>query len=728
MLLKLQQKKLIKCKPMKAEDFTQFYFRNEYKPSTQDRRDFLKKLGGGIIVVFAVGKLSLLDGFSQETENYLTDELNFNAYLRVKEDGRVDCYTGKIEMGQGVVTSLAQVLAEELEVSVYAVDMIMGDTELCPYDAGTWGSLTTRFADPPIRAAAAEAREILMNLAAEHLGTTKGNLKVVEGVVYDKNSDQKISYAELTNGKKIIQNLENKPEIKKAKDFKIIGKPLPSLNALSKVTGKAQYSGDIKLPGMVYASIVRPNVYGSKKTAVNASGLIEFNDAELVEDKNLVAVIHSDPEIAYKAAKSVKVQWDEPEAKANTETIFKYLEENILDNKTYEKGGSLEGGKKVSKKLIEASYYDGYKAHASIETHVATCYFEGDKLTMWVSTQTPFGTREHVAKALEMPLEKVHIKQILLGGGFGGKTNSDQAIEAAIIAKLCGKPVQLVWTRKEEFMYDRFRTAAVMKVSSGIDNEGKLKLWEFDIYCAGTRGTNLFYEVPNNRTRIFNENNIHPFATGAWRAPGNNSTTFARESHIDVTAVAAGINPLEFRLQNLKDEDMKATLKLAAETFGWEKPKKEGHGYGIALGEDAGTKVALIAEVKVDKTTGVVQPIRVVCAQDMGQVVNPQGAILQTEGGITMGIGYALYEDIEFNGGDIKTTNFNSYEITRFSKTPKIECVFIDKMDSKPQGGGEPAIICVGGAIANAVFDACGARVYQMPVTPKRILDAIHQS
>jgi len=170
---------------------------------------------------------------------------------------------------------------------------------------------------------------------------------------------------------------------------------------------------------------------------------------------------------------------------------------------------------------------------------------------------------------------------------------------------------------------------------------------------------------------------------------------------------------------------MKATLELAVTTFGWDKTKKEGHGYGISLGTDAGTRVAMIAEVHVDKTTGVVKPIRVVCAQDMGQVVNPLGATIQTEGGITMGIGYALYEDIEFNGGAIKTKNFNNYEITRFSTTPKIECVFIDKMDAKPEGGGEPAIVCVGGAIANAVFDACGARVNQMPITPERILEAI---
>jgi isoquinoline 1-oxidoreductase len=368
------------------------------------------------------------------------------------------------------------------------------------------------------------------------------------------------------------------------------------------------------------------------------------------------------------------------------------------------------------------NYEDGYKAHATLETHAAVGYFEGDKLTMWVSSQTPFGTRQQVASALEVEPEKVHIKQIFIGGGFGGKAYNVQAVELALIAKEAGKPVQLVWDRKEEFMYDFFRTAALMKTTAGVDDSGKLQLWDFDIYCAGTRGTNLFYDIPNNRTRTFNARDIHPFYTGAWRAPGNNSTTFARESHMDVMANAAGIDPLKFRLMNMKDGRMKETLKLAVKAFGWPAKKKEGHGYGIALGDDAGTTVAMIAEVFVDKETGAVQPLRVLCSQDMGQVVNPHGAVLQTEGGITMGIGYALFEDIEFEGGHVKSDNFNNYEITRFSTTPKIECVFVDKMDAKPEGGGEPAIICVGGAIANAVFDACGARVTRMPITPERVL------
>ncbi|MBK5209003.1 MAG: xanthine dehydrogenase family protein molybdopterin-binding subunit [Flavobacteriaceae bacterium] len=711
---------------MRPDKIDELYFSDVNKPVLFDRRKFLKTLGKGIIVIFSLSKLSLLQGWGQTSAD--EEELDFNAYIRVKEDGRVDCYTGKIEMGQGIITSLAQVVAEELEISIESVDMIMGDTELCPYDAGTWGSLTTRFADPVLRAAAAEAREILLKFASEKLGEPIENLSINNGIISaNTNETNSVSYAALTKGKKIVHSLKNKPEIKKAKDFKIIGKPVISTDAIAKVTGKALFSGDIKLPGMVYATVVRPNIFGSKKISVNASELLEFEGVELIEDGDLVAVVHLDPEVANKAARKVSVIWDAPEAKADSESIFKYLEDTIKESKVFEEEGNLDTGKSVSKTIIEAEYYDGYKAHAPMETHSATCYFENGKLTMWASTQTPFGTREQLAKTFDMPIENVHIKQIFLGGGFGGKIYNEQAIEAAKIAKLCDKPVQLVWSRREEFMYDRFRPAALMKVVSGVDGSGKLNLWEFDIYCAGTRGTSLFYDIPNNRTRMFNKDNIHPFGTGAWRAPGNNSTTFARESHIDVTAHAVGIDVLEFRLNNLKNKNMAATLQLAAETFGWDRKKEDGHGYGIALGEDAGTCVAIITEVHVDKITGMVTPIKMICAQDMGQIVNPHGAKVQTEGGLTMGLGYALYEDIEFNGGKIKARNFNSYAITKFSVTPKIECVFMDKMDSKPQGGGEPAIICVGGAIANAVYDACGARINRMPITPKRILQAIQK-
>ena len=707
---------------MKSEEITKLYFRDVDQLPKIDRRGFLKRLGSGIIIVFSLSELALLEGCAPKEEG----APDFNAYLRVKEDGRVDCLTGKIEMGQGVITSLAQVLAEELEVSIDLVDMIMGDTDLCPYDAGTWGSLTTRFADPVLRAAAAEAREVLKELAAAKLGVKKDQLTAKNGTIFVTNDKSKsVTYAELTKGKKIVRTLKKKPEIKKASEFRIIGKPIISRDAVAKVTGKAKYTADIRVPGMVYASIIRPPAHGSKLLNVDKSKLKRYDGAEFVQDGDLLAVLHKDPTIASKAAGAVKAKWEIPESKADDKTIFEYLKKAADKEEITEEGGNLSSGREQAKTIAEAEYYDGYKAHASIETHAALAHFEGDKLTMWASSQTPFGTREALAETFKMPLEKVHLKQIFLGGGFGGKIYNQQAIEAAKLAKKSGKPVLLSWTRREEFMYDKFRPAAVMNVAGGVDDQGKLTFWEFDVYCAGSRGTKLFYDVPNNRTRSFDGDDIHPFGTGAWRAPGNNTTTFARESHIDILAHKAGIDPLEFRMKNLREPKMKQALEMAANEFGWDRKKPENHGYGIALGWDAGTYVAMIAEVKVDKNTGEVQPVKVVCGQHMGQVVNPHGATLQTEGGILMGLGYALKEDIQFDWGKVKNRNFDSYDFTRFSMAPEISCVFVDAMDEKPQGGGEPAIVCVGGAIANAVFDACGARVYQMPLTPERIKESM---
>ena len=276
-------------------------------------------------------------------------------------------------------------------------------------------------------------------------------------------------------------------------------------------------------------------------------------------------------------------------------------------------------------------------------------------------------------------------------------------------------------------MYDHFHSAGVVKINSGVTKAGKISLWDYNVYCAGSRGANLFYKVTDNRTLAWDSNaGLHPVATGAWRAPGNNMNTFARESQIDIMAHKTGMDPVEFRLNNLKEEKAVQALKLAAEKFGW-KPIKSpsGNGWGVALCWDAGTYAATIAEVKVDKSTGKVQPIRIVVAQQMGQVVNPLGATLQAEGSTLMGLGYTLTEDMEFNWKEVKIKNFDKYPITKFSMVPKVECYFVDAMDEPPQGGGEPAIVTVGGAIANAIFDACGARLHQLPMTPERVLEAM---
>jgi isoquinoline 1-oxidoreductase len=336
-----------------------------------------------------------------------------------------------------------------------------------------------------------------------------------------------------------------------------------------------------------------------------------------------------------------------------------------------------------------------------------------------------------VSDELGLPLEKVHLKQIFIGGGFGGKIYNQQAIEAAKIAKMSGKPIQLMWSRDEEFMYDMFRSAAVINIKSGVTDSGKISFWDYNSYYAGDRGAKLFYDIPNYKGITSSKEGIQPLGTGAWRAPGNNTNSFARESHIDMLARSVNMDPVEFRLNNLKNERVIKPLKAVAEKFGWTPNMTfpEGTGWGVALGEDVNVYIAMMAEVELNSQTGVVAVKRVVCSQDMGQVVNPQGSMLQIEGGITMGLGYALSEDIQFEGGSVKTSSFSDYEIARFSVTPpKIETVFIDDMDSAPLGGGEPSIICVGAVVANAIYNVCGARIHQMPLTPERVLKAMNES
>lgn len=383
----------------------------------------------------------------------------------------------------------------------------------------------------------------------------------------------------------------------------------------------------------------------------------------------------------------------------------------------------------MSTSVIERTYLDGYKAHAPIEPHAAVAIPEGPKVTVWASTQTPFLLKEEIVRELGLPPGNVRVITPYLGGGFGGKSRNLQAIEAARLAKMTGRPVQVAWTRQEEFFFDAFRPAAVVKIRSGITANGGMSFWDYSVYFAGERGSQHFYTIPHHSTRSFDVArgmSSHPFATGPWRAPANNTNTFARESQIDIMASEAGRDPLEFRLHHLPEGNMRGVLKAASEKFGW-KPAKgpSGRGYGISCGMDAGTFVATIAEVAVDRGTGDVKVKRVVCAQDMGLVINPAGATIQMEGCIMMGLGYALKEDVRFKNGEVLDENFDTYEIPRFSWLPKIETVLIDNKGADPQGGGEPAIITMGGAVANAIFDATGVRVYQLPMTPERILEAL---
>lgn len=693
------------------------------------RRSFIKILGGGIFIFFQPwGALDLLAIPAEQARSLTKD---YNAFLHIAEDGTISCFTGKIEMGQGVITSLAQMMADELNVPFEKVKMVMGDTDLCPYDAGTWGSQTTQTFGPAMRAATAEARAVLVDMASSQLGVPASQLEVRDGVVVDtKNAKNSVSYAQLAKGKKLEKYLDVKPAVEDYTKFTYVGKPYKKVDSVEKVTGQAKFAGDIKLPGMVFARILRPPSHGAKMTSVDVSGAEKIGSVKVVRDGDFIAVISEKRDKVDEAIVKIKAEYTFNELKVDDRTVFDWMVKAETRSNVVRTNGDLAEGRKISDKIFELEYHDPYVAHAAIETHTAIAQFEGDKVTVWASTQSPFGLQDSIVRELGLTREKVRVIAPCVGGGFGGKAAYQQGVEAAKLAKLTGKPVMLAWTRDEEFFYDTFHTANVIKVNSGIDKSGMITFWDYHVWFAGTRGSEVIYDVPHYKTTSYSENRnvfpVHPFGTGPWRAPNNNSNTFARESQIDIMASAAGIDPLDFRLRNLKDEKMIACLKSVADKFGYVPAKtSSGRGIGIACGHDAGTWVAVIAEVKVDRNTGKVQVVRIAASQDMGLCVNPEGALMQMEGCITMALGYTFSEEMHFEGGNILDRNFDTYQIPRFSWVPKIDCVILDRNDKPPRGGGEPAIIAVGAVVSNAIHDATGARLYRTPMTPERVLEAL---
>ena len=703
-------------------------------PASVTRRDFLKRmglLGSGLIVYAAVGDTRAFARAVREGYPGARVPDDFNAFLKIGADSRVTCFVGKIEMGQGPITSFAQMVAEELDVPYESVDMVMGDTDRCPWDAGTWGSLSTRHYGVFVKEAACEAKGVLKELAAERLKCPPERLVTKAGAIFDHNRPgNRVTYGELTRGRVIERHLKDLPAFKPASEYTISGKPCLRRDAREKVTGQAQFAGDIRLPGMVYARILRPPAHGARRVSIDTSAAERMVGVEVVRDGDWVAVLHPYPDIAKRALARINAQYVIPQDGVNHHTIFDHLLKNAPAPVVAGQAGDLQTGQKKAAGVIEETYLNSYVAHAPMETHTALAHFADGKFTVWASTQSPFGVQQQVAEAVGVSAEMVRVITPFVGGGFGGKSASAQAVEAARLAKITGKPVMVMWSREEEFFFDTFRPAAVVKIRSGLDTGGNIAFWDYHVYFAGRRGCDNFYEIPHHREAVYGEwriaPGIHPFAVGPWRAPAANTNVYARDLHLNLMAEAGGQDPLAFRLRHLKDRRMRSVLEAVAQKFGYEAARlPSGRGIGIACGIDAETCVATMAEVEVDENSGAIQVKRVVCAQEMGQVVNPQGATTQMEGCLTMGLGYALAEELRFDNGRLLDTNFDTYAIPRFSWVPRIETVIVPNPSLPPKGGGEPAIVCMGGVLATAVHDATGARILQLPMTPDRVKAAL---
>ncbi|HEX4544484.1 MAG TPA: molybdopterin cofactor-binding domain-containing protein [Candidatus Acidoferrum sp.] len=685
------------------------------------RRDFFKILGAGIVVFAAAKDALALQETAPGSKSFHNEELpkDITSWLHVGEDGMVTGFTGKAEMGQNIRTELSQTVADELRVPFESVHMVMGDTALTPFDAGTFGSRTTPTMTPQLRRVAEAARNLLIGVAAKEWNVAPEGLIAAGAKVTDPTSGRSLRYAELARGKTLAQNLPAEDPITPATQWTIAGKAVPKVDGRAFVTGRHQYTPDIRLDGMVYGKVLRPPSFGATLTSYDDGAAKAMSGVVIVRDSDFVGAAALTAHEAQKALDAIRAQWKEVPQISHKE-IFSYLKQNAAarsNDRFRNQKGSVEEGLAGAAHRLDATYTVAYIAHAPLEPRSAVAQWADGQLTVWTGTQRPFANRDELADVFHIPESNVRVIVPDTGSAYGGKHTSDAAIEAARLARAAGKPVKVVWTREEEFTWAYFRPAGVIEVKSGIASDGRLTGWEFHNYHSGMSGIETPYVVANQHTEYHQVPLI--LRSGSYRGLAATANHFARETHMDALSRVAQIDPLEFRLKNLSDARMRGVLEAAAKSFGWPRKKtQEGQGFGIACGNEKGSYVATCAEVAVERSSGAVKVVHVVEAFECGAIVNPDGLRNQVVGAIIQGLGGALFEAIEFENGRIKNPHFAAYRVPRFRDVPEIEAVLLDRKDIPSAGAGETPIMAVAPAIGSALFDATGIRLNNLPMVP----------
>jgi nicotinate dehydrogenase subunit B len=685
-----------------------------------DRREFFRFLGGGILVVSLLKPAAIAQesGGAGRRSDSLPKEID--AWLHIGDNAKITVYSGKAEMGQNIRTSLSQAVAEELHVPIANVEMVMGDTQLTPFDMGTFGSRTTPTMNLQLRKVAAAAREMLIGLAAAQWQIDRQHLIAADGRITDPANNRAVEYAALTKGQQLTQAVTAETPLISAARWKVAGQSALKVDGVDFVTGRHRYPSDQKLPDMLYGKVLRPPSFGATLASVDMQKAEQMG-ATTVRDGNFVGVAAASSELAAAAVAAIHAEW-KSEPQPSSKDLFDYLRKNEVagedptgDGDRYDVGAVDEALRSADHRM-QQTYTVSYIAHVPLEPRAALAKWDGDNLTVWTGTQRPFGVRGQLSEAFRIPEDRVRVLMPDTGSGYGGKHTGETAIEAARLARAAKRPVKLVWTREEEFTWAYFRPAGVIDVTSGVRSDGTITAWEFHNYNSGSAGIRSYYEIPNQRI-VFHATNS-PLRQGSYRALAATANHFARESHMDEIAHAVKMDPLEFRLKNLKDERLRAVFEAAAKQFGWGRSKVAGQGFGMGGGYEKLGNIATFAEVEVDRNSGDVKVARVVSAFECGAIVNPDGLRNQIEGSNVQGLGGALFEAIEFDNGKILNGRMSQYRVPRFSDVPILETVLLDRKDIPSVGAGECPMIGLAPAIGNAIFDAAGVRLRSLPLVP----------
>jgi isoquinoline 1-oxidoreductase len=692
------------------------------------RRDFLRVLtamGGGLLVVAVLPEgAAAQQGESGRGGQTRGTPNDVASWIHIDDEGYVTVFTGKVEIGQNIRTSLAQTVADELNVPLGAITMLMADTDLTPFDQGTFGSQTTPRMAPVLARAAATAREMLIDEAARQHQVDRTRVRLsnpgvllklppaVNGVA--QGLPEGITYGEVVKNHPLAGVVSaTAPEMPRT-SWKVRGTPARKVDGRAFVTGRHAYTPDIVRPDMQFGRVVRPPAYGATPRVVDDAKARAMAGVTVVRDGNFVGVVAPSDRAASRAAAAIDIQWDLPTGLPTSDSVYEHFNKTASAGRT----GPAAAGTRPAGQAFDASYQIPYIAHVPLEPRAAVAEWTGTKLTVWTGTQRPFGVRTEVAQAFHQPEEQIRVIVPDMGSGYGGKHTGEQAVEAARLSKAAGRPVKLVYTRAEEFMWGYFRPGGVIDIAATVDASGRLVGWDFDNYNSGNSGLNTPYAVGGKREAFHQTDS--PLRQGSYRGLAATANHYAREMHMDTIARALGVDAVEFRMKHLDDARIRAVLTTAAQKAGWPRASQPGRALGIACGTEKGGYIATVAEVsKVASPAAGASPFKVerlVVVFECGAIVNPDGLKHQVEGAVVQGLGGALFERIEFADGKLRNGTMADYRVPRFKDVPQIEVILLDRRDLPSAGAGETPIVCVAPAIGSAVR-AFGTVATKLPVT-----------
>jgi nicotinate dehydrogenase subunit B len=760
--------------------------RHEKVTQFVSRRSLLK--AGGALVV-SIGTpvaldtvLGIGDAFAQGTKPPLAPD-QLSSYIAVSADGTVSAFFGKMDMGQGLFVAIGQMVAEELDVPFKAVTVIMGDTATSVNQGGASGSTGVQNGGKQMRMAAAEARRVLVDMAAAKLALPFEALTVTDGVVHAKDDPSKrVSYAELIGGRYFNVQLDwnkqwgnplyapGKAQPKDPKNHKIVGKPIAREDIAPKVYAQEDFCTDIKRPGMVHGRMIRPAVAGSVPVKVDESSIKDIPGARVVWEKAFLGVVADNEWDATRAADKLKVEWSEVKAPFPDQTaLYEHVRSAPVRKRDIggKETGNVDEAFKTAARVVEAEYEWPFQSHACMGPACAVVEIENGNVTCWTGSQKPHFVRDGIALTLGVPAQKVRAIWVVGPGSYGRSDADDAAMDAAVLANAVGKPVRVQYTRAEATGWDPKGPASIHRARAAIDASGNVIAYEFvskgfsriDVQTNGSkppdtlagqfRGVPLVvndgFGVPAESYEFVNKRMAwetiapllergSPLRSAHLRDPVGPQIHFASESFMDEVAAALNVDPIEFRLRHVKDARDVAVIKAAAEKAAWQSrpsPRKDQtgskvSGRGIAYAQRNGTRCAVIAEVDVDRASGKIWARKFTVAHDCGQIINPDGLRHTIEGNVVQGISRTLWEEVKFDANNVTSVDWMTYPILDITETPEaIEVALINHPELPPTGAGEPSIRPVAAAIANAIFDATGVRIRRVPFSPDRVKQSL---